>query len=76
MLQALDGNLSVLQTHEALPLQIEDVLLLQLLHLHELLLEGQLFAAQLLLLRTETDDTSEVRLSQDRTMKGGTEVTG
>lgn len=51
MLQALDGDLTRLYSDKALPLKVENVLLLQLLHLDQLLLESQLFAAQLLLLK-------------------------
>lgn len=50
LLQALDGDLARLYSDKPLPLKVEDVLLLQLLHLDKLLLESQLFAAQLLLL--------------------------
>lgn len=53
MLQALDGDLTRLYSDKALPLKVENVLLLQLLHLDQLLLERQLFAAQLLLLKRE-----------------------
>lgn len=51
LLQALDGDLTRLYSDKALPLKVENVLLLQLLHLDQLLLESQLFAAQLLLLK-------------------------
>lgn len=47
LLQRLHGG-GGLQRDQALPLQVEDVLLLELLHLDELLLEGQLLAAELL----------------------------
>lgn len=50
MLQALYGDLARLYADKPLPLKVENVLLLQLLHLDQLLLESQLFAAQLLLL--------------------------
>lgn len=46
LLQRLHGG-GGLQRHQALPLQVENVLLLELLHLDELLLEGQLLAAEL-----------------------------
>lgn len=42
-------GLAGLQADQALPLQAEQVLLLQLLHLQELLLEGQLLVPQSLL---------------------------
>lgn len=51
LLQALDGDLARLYSDKALPLKVENVLLLQLLHLDQLLLESQLFTAQLLLLK-------------------------
>lgn len=44
LLQRLHGGRG-LQGHQALPLQVEDMLLLKLLHLDELLLEGQLLRA-------------------------------
>lgn len=44
LLQRLHGG-GGLQRDQALPLQVENVLLLELLHLDELLLEGQLLAA-------------------------------
>lgn len=55
LLQRLHGG-GGLQRDQALPLQVENVLLLELLHLDELLLEGQLLAAELLAegRRTET----------------------
>lgn len=56
LLQALDGDLAGLYSDKALPLKVDDVLLLQLLHLDQLLLESQLFAAQLLLLKRKSRD--------------------
>lgn len=53
LLQALDRDLAWLYPDKALPLKVENVLLLQLLHLDQLLLESQLFAPQLLLLKRE-----------------------
>lgn len=47
LLQRLHGG-SGLQWNQALSLEVEDMLLLKLLHLDELLLEGQLLTAQLL----------------------------
>lgn len=44
LLQGLHGG-SGLHGHQALSLKVEDVLLLELLHLDQLLLEGQLLAA-------------------------------
>lgn len=46
--EGLEGprGLAGLQADQPLPLQVEQMLLLQLLHLQELLLEGQLFVPQ------------------------------
>lgn len=62
LLQRLHGG-GGLQRDQALPLQVENVLLLELLHLDELLLEGQLLAAELLAegRRTETQTDRQTR---------------
>lgn len=52
LLKRLHGS-SGLQWDQALSLEVEEVLLLKLLHLDQLLLEGQLLIAQLLQKHTE-----------------------
>lgn len=49
------GGLARLQRQEALALQGQDMLLLELLHLEELLLEGQLLGGHLLLQDTRRE---------------------
>lgn len=54
LLQRLHGG-GGLQWDQALSLEVEDMLLLKLLHLDELLLEGQLLCPELLLARGQRD---------------------